>query len=422
MGKEKAKSGTISKVISDNFSKEELESLWKKHNQTLQELEEPTEKYTRYTSDLIITLRDVSEKLILAGAIPEATSQKDTASYVWKKLQERNIPYAKNNFYRYFSSEQKREWQTGDPNESLKQKHKHEFQFVGDIDGMGEVSRCCSPCIPACMAMMINGRLFEQAELEEKEPELKPQKPRTSYEEENEDFISAYEDAISRLKAVIAVWRTTPSNLTDEEKKELQKDLFHLTKSGEFLDMCYDRKNLIDPYTQHLLTMAYAEGTQKYAGGLFLMKRIDLAQRKHGEAVKYFKDSSQFAKLLSGKQTTKAMRGRIRNLNPRYEPQNEQQSQDAGFSGQQCSKCKSWRVGDDKQLNPNWKEGVNPVHEKFDSVLLCFHCGAVQKRKHFYLPKQTPLIVSTWDSAEMTNDEKDEYIKFKKNNGLNDDA
>lgn len=419
--------GTITKVITDNLSEEELEELWKKHNKTLQELEKPTENYTRYTSDLIISLRDTVEKLILAGAIPEAPTKKDTATYVWKKLQERNIPYAKNNFYRYFNETQKRDWQGKNEDEGTKQTHKHDFQSIGQIKGMGEVARCGAPCIPACQAMMINGRLFEQQDLEEKEPELKKPKPKSNFEEQNEDFITSFKDVVSRLKAVNNVMKITDMNLNDEEKKELKGDLLSMRKAGEFLDMAFDRKNLIAPFTQHRLAMSYAKGTQNYASGIYLMYRIDLAQRNHGEAVKDFKDKAQFAKLLSSKQTTKAMRGRIRNLNPRYEPQNELQAKDAGFSGQQCINCKGFRVDDDKILNVNWKKGKlgwkegddpkdkpDPIHEKFDTKLVCFHCGKVQKRIHFTLPKQEPKVTTDFDSSEMSTED---FEKWKKEEG-----
>ena len=56
-------SGTISKAVSDSFNdltREDLEGLWQIHNETIKELEGPqTERYTRFTSDLIKRLRDV---------------------------------------------------------------------------------------------------------------------------------------------------------------------------------------------------------------------------------------------------------------------------------------------------------------------------------------------------------------------------
>ena len=414
MGNKKTENGTITKVLTQDFTKRDLEELWNRHDATLKELEGPVESYSRNLSDLIRSLRDISENLILAGAIPEATTRNDTASYVKKKLKENNIPFNNGNFYTYFEPEQKRPWQLGEDTEGTKSSdHKHEFQKIGKISGMGEVSRCGADCIPACQALLIEGRLFEQQELEEieeKDPEPKTQKPKNNFEIENEDFIAAYEDAIARLKAVLLVWRTTDSNLTDKEKKELKSDLYAMKKAGEFLDMAYDRKNLIAPYTQHLLSLAYGEATQKHAGGAFLMYRIDLAKRKHGESVKFFKKAYEFAKLLSGKQTAKAMKGKIRILNPRYEPRTEKQAMDAGFSGQQCIDCKYRRVGYDQVLNINWKEGKpgwkegddpkdkpDPVHEKYDSMLVCFHCGEVQKREHFTLPKQVPLVTIDYE-------------------------
>jgi len=130
--KQKLQSGTISKVISDNFqelTKNDLEGLWQIHNDTIKELEGPqTERYTGYTSDLIVRLRDVSEKLILAKAISGFESRKDTASYVWQQMKSRNIPYAKANFYKYFSEEQKRDYQVSAFLEKIPEKsHRHDF-------------------------------------------------------------------------------------------------------------------------------------------------------------------------------------------------------------------------------------------------------------------------------------------------------
>lgn len=422
MAKKNSKSGTILKVRSPHFTKEELEELWNRHDATLNEIEKPNEVYTRHTSDLIKSLRDITENLILAEAIPEAPTQKDTASYVWKKLEERGISYHKSTFYTYFSPEQKRDWQTGELDEGKKQTHKHEFQREGFIEGMGDVARCSTPCEPKCFAMLIDGRLFEQQELEEKEPELKKQKKRTSYEIENDFIIEPIQKVISRFQAVLSVFRTTSSNLTKEEKKELKESFFHMEKAGEFIDMCYDRKNMIHSLIQHLLVLAYGEGTQKVAGGIFIKYRIDLAERNVKEGIekleriqklkKYFKDD-HFAKFLSEKQTVKAMRGLVRILNPRYEPKTEKQAMDIFFSGQQCTDCGYWRVGYDKVLNLNWKEGKpgwkegddpkdkpDPIHEKFDSMLVCFHCGEVQRHKHFTLPKQIPQV--TIDYSKVT--------------------
>ena len=414
-------SGTILKVVSPHFTKEELEELRSRFNTILNDIEKPNGIYTRHTSDFIKSLRDIAENLILAGAIPEAPNQKDTARYVWKKLKERNIPYDKSTFYTYFSPEQKRDWQTNDDSQTKPSDHKHEFQKEGFIEGMGEVSRCATPCNPKCFAMLIDGRLFEQQELEEKEPELKKQKKKTNYEIENDFIIEPIQKVISRFQAILSVWRTTSSNLTKEERKELKESFFHMEKAGEFLDMCYDRKNMIHSLIQHLLVLAYGEGTQKVAGGIFIKYRIDLAKRNVDEGIdqltriqklkKYFK-SDHFAKFLSEKQTVKAMRGLIRKLNPRYEPQNEKQAMDTFFSGQQCINCKYWRVGDDQVLNPNWKEGKpgwkegddpkdkpDPVHEKYDTMLVCFHCGETQKRKHFILPKQNPQVMIDYSTV-----------------------
>jgi len=392
-------SRTISKLNSVEFELSDIEKndLWIQHNKILRDLESPTNIYTRHTSDLIISLRDTSERLILSGAIPEASNRKDTASYVWRKLQENNIPYSQQGFYKLFNSEQKRDWQSSNIN-NVKVNHKHDFLDIGIVKDIGQVARCGASCIPRCSALLIDGKLFEQQELEEKELTLKREHVKSNFEEENEDFIVAYEGVINRLKAMVGVWRITDSTLTVPEKKKLSAELFYMKKAGEFLDMAYDRKNLISPYMQHLLSAAYAESTQKHAGGVYLMNRIDLAQRRHGEAVKNFKKAGEFAKMLSSKQTTKAMKGKIRMLNDRYEPQNKNEAMDDGFSGQQCITCKYFRVGYDNVTNLSWKDG-DPIYEKYDTKLICFHCGVTQVRKHVKLPNQVPLVVMEYSKV-----------------------
>ena len=412
MGKKKSESGTILKLTSGKFSKEDLEELWNKHNKTLQELEVPTEKYTRFTSDLIKSLRDISEQLILAGAIPEAPTQKDIAKYVWKKLKERNIPYPQPAFYKLFNPDQKRDWESDEDSHTKPSDHKHEFQKIGKISGMGEVSRCGAACIPACQALLIEGRLFEQQELEEKEPELKKQKEKTKFEEKNDFIIAAFENAADKLKAVANVWKFTDAQLTDDETKLIRKDIFLMEKAGDTVDMAYDRKNVIHPSIMHLLAAAYTEATQNVASGIFIMSKIDLLARKHGQGVKTFTEVGEFAKLLTSKQTSKAMKGKVKELHERYEPQTEEEAMDQGFSGQQCTNCKNFRVGFDNVQSPNYNEGKkdwkqgdpikdkpDPIHMKYDTELVCYHCFAIQKRKVINLPKQTPGVVMDWQET-----------------------
>ncbi len=54
-----SKKGTILKVPSGHFTTEELEELWSELNKKLEELQEPSQRYSRHTSDLIKSLRDI---------------------------------------------------------------------------------------------------------------------------------------------------------------------------------------------------------------------------------------------------------------------------------------------------------------------------------------------------------------------------
>lgn len=392
----KRQSGTISKVTSGNFqtklSKKDLEELRSAIYKLADEIKEPSERYTRHTSELIKSMRDKAETLILNGGEPGLT-QKDTASYVWKILKERNIAYPKPHFYKYFSAEQKRDWQSQDFLEKENPDHKHIFEHIGHLQGIGNVEKCGGYGANTCPMLRINGRLHQALPDEPPEPELKPTKQNPQLDEKFLPLIQAFQESGDNLHDFAGVLKQNAQYLTDDNLAKLKCEIFLMKQAGEFCKMAMDKKHLIHPFTQHLLATAYAEETQKYAGGLFIMYRLDLATRKHGDGVKGFKTKAEFSKLLSTKQTGKAMAGKVRELNERYEPHNEWEAMDMGFSGQQCSDCGRWRVGYDTIPNPNWKEG-DPAHEKSNVHLVCFACGETytDKRKHFPLPKTKPVV------------------------------
>jgi len=172
--KQKLQTGTISKVGTAHFTKEELEDLWKTHDTTLKELQTPSQTYTRNTSDLIKRLRDVSENLILSGAITQVTEQCDVASYVWKKLKEYDITYDRPTFYRYFSPEQKREWQTEEP-KKYNSKHEHDWLVIEETQ-LGIMKRCRGSTDSLCGAIMIDGKVYEYLPEDSPDPEIRPKK------------------------------------------------------------------------------------------------------------------------------------------------------------------------------------------------------------------------------------------------------
>ena len=89
--KQKLQSGTISKVLTQHFTQEELEYLWKTHDATLKELKWPGETYSRNLSDLIRSFRDISQNLILSGAIHDVSEQCDVASVKEKIMVFQNL-------------------------------------------------------------------------------------------------------------------------------------------------------------------------------------------------------------------------------------------------------------------------------------------------------------------------------------------
>lgn len=399
--KKKTPKGTISKAPSRSFSKKDLEQVWQKHNLILKELEQPALRYTRHVSDLIKDLRDVSEQLITAGAIPNLT-KKDTASYVWKQLSDRNIPYHKGHFYDYFLEEQKHSWQTS---ESLSKKqntnHEHIFDLVGNFDGLGEVKRCGGSGDFICGVMMIDGKIFEAIPQDLPEPELKPTKPKANFEEINEPRITAYREAGKALLSAAEFYEhNCPMNELSKKNQLIEKDELHLVRAAtKFLNNAFDNKTKVPEDTQHLLVEAYAEATQSHAGGVYIMKHKDYGAKRYGLSVKILKKLDQLSRLLSGKQTGKIMSGKTPNLHPRYEPKNEKQAKDRQYYGIKCAECGCWRVDYDRVANPNYNEETDPVHEKHLTKLICFRCGKVQEEKTFPLPLAIPPKVKVdWES------------------------
>lgn len=160
----KRQSGTISKVSSANFkiSEKELEELRNDIYKIADELKTPSERYTRHTSELIKLMRDKAEVLIENGGELGLT-RKDVASYVWQILKKKNIAYSKPAFYQYFSPEQKREWQSQDYLEKENPDHKHIFEHMGHVDGIGDVEKCGGYGAHTCPMLRINGRLHQSS-------------------------------------------------------------------------------------------------------------------------------------------------------------------------------------------------------------------------------------------------------------------
>lgn len=387
--------GTISEVPTREFESKELTELWEKFNSTLHEIEDPTNRYTRNLSDLIRRLGDEAEQLILRQAIP-GLQQQDTASYVRKQLIDRGVPL-NNHFYEYFKPEQKREWQTQEFVEKKKvTNHQHEWILVKNVEGVGEIKRCTGTTDALCTAKMIDGIIYEATEQEDSEPELKPQKPKSNFEQKHEFIIDPLRDAGRRLLAVADYWRTHDSDLTPEEQKTMQEEIYLLQKAGETVDLAYDDKTKMPPIVQHFLVSAYAAETQNYAGGKYIMLCKDWGAKRHGMSIKTIKDIGDFSKLITSKQTRKVMAGLVSDLHPRYAPNNQKEAQDMGFSGDKCNHCGSMRVGYDRILNTDWSEG-DPVHEKFNITLVCFQCGQQPKRTLNELPKAKNISVD-WQS------------------------
>ena len=405
VSKQKLDNGTIPKVVNDHFTKDEINFLWDRHNTLLKEAELPSEKYTRTVAELIREIRDVSEKLIVAGAIADYTSQKDTASYVWKQLKDRNIPYDKSNFYRYFSEEQKRDYQTPAYLEKVPDKtHKHDFSvIVGNYEGIGEIRKCIPNGDILCLAKMIDGQIYENIPDTDSDAELtkKPTKDPIFYEEENEFFLVTLENSIRSIKSAQEYFLRNPafSELTEEGKHEAREMLHIIQKSTDFLNASFNDKTKIPTFAQFLLVKAYVEDTNNAAGGLYL----SLLRKFGADKVETAKEA--LSDLITPKQTGRNMAGRTKIQHPRYDPKTEEEAMKMNFYGVKCTNknCKShgYRVDYDQVMTepPVKDEQGNIITPaKWDTQLVCFVCRTVQKPKTFDLPNIKQRMTVDWES------------------------
>ena len=384
-------------MVSYHFTKEELEGLWKSHNATLKELEQPAGTYSRNLSDLIRLFRDISENLILSGAIADITEQCDVASYVKKKLKERNIPLDNSNFYKYFSPEQKREWQTEEP-KKYNSSHIHDWLDIGNTP-QGLMKKCHGSSDSLCGAIMIDGKVYQYMPEDVADPEIPKKKNIPQINEKILPAVEAFQKGGDNLHYFAGKLKSHSHLLTDEQIKGFELSIFLMNKAGDFLmKTALDKKEIIDPNTLHLLALAYGEATQKVAAGIFVMNKLDLIGRRNSQGVRLFKQMGEFSKLISEKQTKKAMEGKIKSIHERYQPTSEKDAMDCGFSGQQCENCEHMRIGYRTHENKNYNKNVDPVHMKSTLILQCYDCNHIPKRKIYKLPKEAPLVSVEWNS------------------------
>ena len=116
--------GNYSKVVIDHS--DDRKTLWTIHNDLLDAAISPNNNHNQTMADIIKNLRDVSEKLILAGEIEHYTEKQDTAEYVRNQLDQKEITYSTGaSFYRYFTDDQKRSFK-----KSTYTTHTHTFQLL----------------------------------------------------------------------------------------------------------------------------------------------------------------------------------------------------------------------------------------------------------------------------------------------------
>ena len=392
--------GTISKVPCGDFTKTDIEFLWDEYNTTMSEFDQPKERYTRHLSELIKKLRDVTSKLIEAEAIPGYEIQ-DTAGYVRKQLKGRGVPIS-NHYYQYFEPDQKRDWQS-DETKKTNSKHEHDWVTSGK-SSLGIMKKCMGGADFVCEAIMIDGKLYEHTPNEQQDQELNPKKKIIIPPTGIMVVVKEMQAAADRLYDFAGVIKKNSQLYTEAQIEATKQDIFLINRAGEFLiKTAKNKKQLIDPLTMHLLVVAYAIETQNVAGGRYIMARLDLAERRHSEGVQFFTEVGQFAKLISEKQTKKAMEGKIKEVHQRYMPLDAEDAQDRGFSGQQCDNCLGYSVGYEMVDNPNYDKDNDPVHMKNDMSLMCYSCSYLPKPKKYKLPKQAPTISVTWDTINENN-------------------
>ena len=147
------------------------------------------------------------------------------------------------------------------------------------------------------------------------------------YEEENQIYIGHIKRNIELQREIIRKLETSPfiSKLDIAAMKDLNEFLYCSGQIMEQTREAWDDRQKIPMSTQIHLA------------------RICIDESNHHSAAVYIAYVKELFSI-SAKQIGKTLRGIIRNVDFRYEPNTEQTARDGGYYGKPCTKCSNYRV------------------------------------------------------------------------------
>lgn len=152
------------------YTKDDLEFLWKEHDQLLKEIRDKSSSENMTKKDKILRYKELVIKLVDAGAIAiedKTITRKDVTSYCYKKLiDDCGFTYDKKHFYELFEDDYKRNYSQSSL--TLLSDHEHDFELVDILPEIGEIKKC------QCGQMLINDKLVKLESQSDDEDESTP--------------------------------------------------------------------------------------------------------------------------------------------------------------------------------------------------------------------------------------------------------
>jgi hypothetical protein len=182
--------------------------------------------------------------------------------------------------------------------------------------------------------------------------EVKPRKNSSDFDfkKSNVNYLKRITNTIETLTAVKKLLETKVEleSLIDED--ELTEFFIRWDQSTTKLNETLSDKNMVMPSNAHYLIFAHSITTLNHV-------------YSH-----YIKHVKEFA-YITGKQAGKIAKGKVTKLQLLFEPKDRNESLEAGFYGQPCDECGSWRT-EYRATNDNSK-----------LFLFCFACKKFSKHK-----------------------------------------
>ena len=170
------------------------------------------------------------------------------------------------------------------------------------------------------------------------------------YKKSNVNYLKRLTNTIETLTAVKKILETKVELESQIDEDELAEYFIRWDSSITKLNETLSDKNMVMPSNAHYLIFAHSFTTLNHV-------------YSH-----YIKHVKEFA-YITGKQAGKIVKGKVSKLQLLFDPKDRNESLEAGFYGQACDECGSWRTE---------FRATNDTNRLF---LCCFACKKFSKHK-----------------------------------------